>query len=205
MHLIDLTHAFTARMPAYHSDTVPQLKQKVYFEKEGFVDYEMTTGMHIGTHIDGPMHMIPSARKLSEMPIDKFVGNGVLIDARGKDVIDETVLCAVEILQESIVLFMTGWSEKFGAPEYYTNFPRMTRACVDVLIDREVKMVGMDTPSPDDAPFPIHTLFLEKEILLIENLAHLDLLVGAHAFEIYALPVKFETDSALARVIARIL
>lgn len=205
MRCIDLTHTFTARMSVYPGDPAPQLLQKAHLEKEGFVDFEAQTGMHMGTHIDGPMHMIPDARRLSEMPIDKFVGNGILIDARGRDVIDETVLHAVEIPQGSIALVMTGWSEKFGASEYFTNFPRMTRVCVNTLIERGVKMVGLDTPSPDDPPFPLHTLFLEKEILLIENLAHLGLLAGVHAFEIYALPAKFEADSAPARVIARVV
>lgn len=205
MRIIDLTHTFFAGMSVYPEDTAPRLRQKTYLEKEGFVDFEIYMGMHAGTHIDGPMHMISGKSPLSEIPIDAFAGSGVLIDARGKDVIDETLLHAVKIPQESIVLFVTGWSEKFGSSEYYEKFPRMARACADVLIERGVKMVGTDTPSLDDAPFPLHSLFLEKEILLIENLAHLDLLVGACVFEIYALPAKFETDSAPARVIARIV
>lgn len=205
MRYIDLTHAFTARTLVYPGDAAPQMRQKAHLEKDGFVDFEVQTSMHAGTHIDGPMHIVEGGRGLSEIPIERLIGQGVLIDARGRDVIDETVVSAVEIPQGSIVLLMTCWSEKFGSPEYYMDFPRMTRACANVLIERGVKMVGMDTPSPDDAPFPLHKLFLEKEILLIENLTHLDLLVGARAFEIYALPAKFEADSAPARVIARII
>lgn len=205
MRYIDLTHTFTAWMPVYPGDPAPQLQQKARLEKEGFVDFEVQTGMHTGTHIDGQMHMVKGGRMLSEIPIERLIGQGVLVDARGRDVIDETIFRAAEIPQGSIVLLMTGWSEKFGTPEYYTDFPRMTRSCADVLIKRGVKMVGLDMPSHDDAPSPIHKLFLEKEILLIENLAHLELLALAQAFEIYALPAKFEADSAPARVIARVV
>ncbi|HBW74241.1 MAG: Cyclase family protein [Candidatus Magasanikbacteria bacterium GW2011_GWA2_45_39] len=205
MRFIDLTHTFTAKMPIYPGDAVPQLQQIAHIEKDKLADHEVQTGMHVGTHIDGPMHIIEGGRKLSEIPIERFVGQGILIDTRGKSVIDETVVIAAEIPQGSIVLCLTGWSEKFGAAEYYTDFPRMTRGCALALIDHGVKIIGLDTPGPDDSPFPLHKLFLEKEILLIENLTHLDALLGVEAFEIYALPAKFETDSAPARVIARIV
>ncbi|MBI5230301.1 MAG: cyclase family protein [Candidatus Magasanikbacteria bacterium] len=205
MHYIDLTHTFTTRMPVYPGDAVPQLQQIANIEKDKFADHEVRTGMHVGTHIDGPMHMVKGGRKLSEIPIERLIGQDILIDARGKAVIDETVASVVKISQGSIVLCLTGWSEKFGAPEYYTDFPRMTRGCALSFIDHGVKMVGLDTPGPDDSPFPIHKLFLEKEILLIENLTHLNALLGVEAFEVYALPAKFETDSAPTRVIARVI
>ncbi len=43
-----------------------------------------------------------------------------------------------------------------------------------------------------------------SDILIIENLINLERLEAYKNFEIVALPVKFQTDSAAARVVAKI-
>ena len=85
MKYIDLTHTFTASMPTYPGDPIPELKQIADFHNQGYTDWQVTTGMHVGTHIDAPLHMIPGGKRLSEMPIETFFGRGCLIDARPKN------------------------------------------------------------------------------------------------------------------------
>ena len=51
-------------------------------------------------------------------------------------------------------------------------------------------------------PFEVHKIFFQHDTLIVENLTHLEKLVGIKNFTIVALPLKTETDSALARVIA---
>ena len=63
-------------------------------------------------------------------------------------------------------------------------------------------MLGIDFFSPDTYPFKIHKIFLKNHILIIENLTNLEHLLGIKNFTIVALPLKTETDSALARVVA---
>lgn len=48
--------------------------------------------MHVGTHMDAPLHMIGGGKKMDEINPERFIGKGVLIDVRGKDKIDATVL-----------------------------------------------------------------------------------------------------------------
>ena len=204
MKLIDLTHTFGEKMPVYPGDPLPELIQNAHIEKDGYNDYLIKTVMHVGTHIDAPLHMIAGGRKLSEIEIEKFIGNGVLIDARGKKSIEADLLNGITITRDNIVLVMTGSYKKFRDSEYYQSYPEISESFARRLIEFRVKIIGLDTPSPDRPPFAIHKLLLGKEILIIENLTNLEALLDVPKFEIFALPAKFEAEAAPVRVIAKI-
>ncbi|MDO8564457.1 MAG: cyclase family protein [bacterium] len=209
MRIVDLTHTFANTMPVYPGDPEPSLRQFAAVEKEGYCDHTLTTGMHVGTHIDAPMHMIVGGKKMSEIPVEKFSGRGVLIDARGEKELDIDLLhTRFNLRQEAkvepfgdIVLFYTGWGEKFKEENYFTDFPIMTEALAQELVKRNIKMVGMDTASPDKAPYAVHKILLGAEILIIENLTNLESLVGK-TFDVQAFPLKLAADAAPARVVA---
>lgn len=205
MKYIDLTRTFTDTMPVYPGDPIPELVQITDLHKEGYTDYKITTGMHVGTHIDAPLHMLDGGKRIPDISVEKFFGRGCLIDARGKSIVGVEVLDGVSVRNGDIVLIMTGFSEKFGQFDYYTGYPELSEEFANKMIDCGVKIVGIDTPSPDRPPFKVHKLLLGKEILIIENLANLELLLGAAEFEIFALPAKLNTEAAPARVVARII
>lgn len=92
MKLIDLTHEFDDSMPVYPGDTVSQISYCSDIASAGCYVSQVTTGMHTGTHIDGPLHVIEGGISLSEMPLERFIGRGILIDARNKDRIDADLL-----------------------------------------------------------------------------------------------------------------
>jgi arylformamidase len=67
MQLIDLTQTFGSMMPVYPGDPAPELKQITTIETHGFTDHQLTTAMHVGTHMDAPLHMIAGGKKIAEM------------------------------------------------------------------------------------------------------------------------------------------
>ncbi len=204
MKIVDLTHTFTASMPVFPGDSLSSLQENIDTENN-IVHYNVSTGMHVGTHMDGPLHMMPGGRKLSEMPIEKFVANGHLIDARGQSEIGAELLENKNIQKGDCVLFYTGFRQKFREPSFFTDHPDLTEECARKLIELGVKFIGLDAPSPDKAPYGIHRILLNEEILIIEAMDNLSELVGVEKFEVVALPVKFEADSAPVRVVARLL
>jgi len=106
--------------------------------------------------------------------------------------------------KDDIVFVITGFSKKYREAEYYEKFPEIGEDFASKAIELGVKIVGMDTPSPDRPPFKVHKLLLGKEILIIENLTNLESLVGVKDFEVFALPAKLHTEAAPVRVIAKI-
>src|SRR3989338_1949040 len=104
MHLIDLTHTFTDNMPVYPGDPLPKLHQITTLEKDGYNDHELTSVMHVGTHMDAPLHMIKDGKTMNQISVDHFFGKGVLLDARGKEKIEPELLTGKTIEPSSIVL-----------------------------------------------------------------------------------------------------
>jgi len=203
MKLFDLTHTFDDSMPVYPGDPA----SKIYFLNNmagaGYSVSQITTGMHTGTHIDGPLHVIEGGMPLSEMPVERFIGRGVLIDARSKKSIDSDLLADVPLRKKDIVLVLTGCSAVFRAPSYYSDYPLVTARFAEALVKAGVNMLGLDTPGPDGPPFAIHRLLLAAQVLIIENLTNLETLLDIPEFEVFALPTRFRAEAAPARVIAR--
>jgi len=166
--------------------------------------FEVTTGMHVGTHLDAPLHMIPGGRSLPEIPPEKFFGRGVLIDAREKSQITVDLLTGTELQPGDAVLLHTGFSRHFREARYYQDFPTIAEDFAAALVAARIHLLGLDTPSPDRAPYPIHRQLLSAEIVIAENLTRLDRLLGIANFEVIALPVKFKAEAAPARVVARV-
>lgn len=196
---IDLTHEFTSQMPVFPGDPPAQLS--VHSQS----DFFLKTGMHVGTHIDAPLHMIENGKRICDFPISHFIGGGQFIDARGAQSIDAPLLKRTRLGRGHILLIFTAWDAHFHSANYYENFPEITEAFARQAIARGVKMIGMDTPSPDRAPYSIHKLLLSRNILIIENVTNLKALARLKNFEVAALPLKIEAEASPARVIARVL
>lgn len=203
MKYIDLSHPFQERMPVYPGDPAASLTQVACIEQDGYTNHLIHTGMHVGTHMDAPLHMIAGGKKISDYAIDHFFGRGQLIDAREKP-LNTDLLKGQDIQAGDILLFWTACAENYGQPDYYTNFPRMTEDLAWQIVELGVKIVGLDTPGPDDSPHPIHKILLGHDVLLIENLVHLEQLAGHPAFSVVALPAKWVADAAPVRVVAKL-
>jgi len=200
-HVIDLTHTITPNTPVHPYDEQMVLKQIRILQENKYCDYQLTTGMHVGTHIDGPAHQIAGGLSLAQFPPNNFIKPGVLLDARNKN-LDVALLENTQINPGDIVLILTLHDKKFGSEEYFADYPAITPSLAQKLIAQKITMVGVDAPSPDYYPFPIHKMFLKENILIIENLTGLEQLIDINHFFVAALPLKIEADSAPARVVA---
>lgn len=202
-HFIDLTHTFTNDMPVYPGDPCSKLYQSADIKKDGFTDHRIESCMHVGTHMDAPLHMVEGGMVISDFPADKFQGRGVLIDARNAMSIDASFLNQIDVQEGDIVLVRTDWSKKYRTEDYYREWPIFTSDFAKNLVQMKVALVGMDTPGPDmDANFPVHKILLPNNVLIIENLTNLEALSGIKDFRIHAYPAKYQADAAPVRVVA---
>ena len=204
MKLIDLSHPVDAQTPVYPGDPHPRLECLVEMPAAEYTAYEITAGTHVGTHLDAPRHMLALGAFADEIPVERLCGRGVLVDARGLPAIDVPLLEGIILQPGDIVVVLTGHSAVYHEPGYFERYPLVTEAFALNLLAAHVAVLGLDTPSPDHAPFAIHKLLLGGGTLIVENLAHVDRLLDLPRFEIYALPVRYHADAAPVRVIARV-
>ena len=201
---LDLSHEISHEMPVYPGDIPVALLQQASLQEEGHTNFLLSTGMHSGTHLDGPMHLTNSLIRMAEIPLERLAGIGFLVNVVGQSVIDLPE-SAFEALQPgAIVLFYTGFDRFYSQENYYHAYPEMSESTAHILVKKRVKMVGMDSPSPDYAPFRIHEILLGNQILILENLTNLSALLPYREFELLAFPLKIKADSSPVRVVARI-
>lgn len=202
--IIDLTHIIHDGMPVFPEHIETTLVQSSHFQSDGYNNHQLSINMHAGTHIDGPMHLLDIQKYMTETSVEQFVGDGVLLDVTGAAVVDYKEEYETRIHEGQIVILHTGHGDFYGQPYYFSDYPVLTADFVDLLIRKKVKMIGLDTPSPDRYPFSIHKSLFGSNIFIIENLANVKRLIGIQAFEIIALPLLIQADSSIARVIARV-
>src|ERR671937_477693 len=84
MRLLDLTQDFSVHTPAFASYPGPAIKwiKRLAFERAG--GQEMTTTLHVSTHLDAPAHFLSGGKFIGDLPLDFLVGPACVVD------VDET-------------------------------------------------------------------------------------------------------------------
>lgn len=201
---IDLSYEIEHQMAVYPGDDELKLYRHRFLNRDYYNDTKLETGMHVGTHIDAPSHLLNKDRFICDYPVEKFIGNGCLLDVRNEEIIKLKDEYLDKVQEGDIVLLYTGYDEFFGTDKYFENHPVVDEKLAQFFVDRGVKLIGIDMPSPDQYPFKVHYKLLENDILIIENLRNLKKLEGVKRFEVMAFPLNIRAEASLTRVVARI-
>lgn len=148
------------------------------------------------------MHLTDRETFISQIPLDRFTGTGCLLDVRNEKVIGFKQEYVDLINKNDIVILFTNHSEYYGTKEYYTNHPVISEELADFLARKNIKMLGIDMPSPDMYPFEIHKKMFKNDILVMENLTNLTELLNIDKFEVMAFPLKIEAEASIVRAVA---
>jgi len=209
MKIIDLSHTINTAMSFYPGAHIPVVKRIHHVADDGFNELELHLSTHSGTHLDCPFHMDQHGLKLDELPLSMFTGPAFVIDCSTCDRrIERGHLLPHqhEIERCQFVLLHTGWSAKWGHPDYLKDYPVLTQDAAEWLCRFNLNGIGMDTISPDEvgsSDFPIHKLILGHKHIIIENMNNLDKLIGINHFRLYALPLPLNNaDGSPIRAIA---
>jgi arylformamidase len=163
----------------------------------------ITMGSHTGTHVDAPHHFIDEGPRLGQVALDRMVGEALVADLRGRTVIDAAALADVETRPGDILLCRTDNSERWAAPEFQRDFVYVSEDAAEVMLDRQVRAVGLDYLSIEcfgSSDFPVHHRLLGAGVFIIEGL---DLRQAAPGrYVLVCLPLKFpDLDGAPARAV----
>jgi len=139
----------------------------------------ITTSNHVVTHMDGEIHFHASGRSIGHVPMNEWVGQGVVVDI-SNDVDDyglytpDTLTKTADIRKGDILIINTGyhkyaWDQK-GSDEirYFVKHPGPGPGFHKWAIDMKFKWIGVDCGSADH---PMNTiirkwhpdLFIEAE------------------------------------------
>jgi len=204
MKIIDISHVIDNDTPIYPGGYKTMLSKYRSIEKDYYNSCLLQTCLHVGTHIDIPMHLINDERTMVDFPVDRFIGRGVLLDVRGENTIMMKPEYENIILKGNIVLLYTGFDKCYRENKYFTEHPTVDDEFSKFLLSKNIKMLGMDMPAPDYPPFKTHKNLLSGGIFILENLTNLQNMVGIEKFEVIALPLKISAEASLVRAVCKI-
>lgn len=195
MEIIDVTVPIRTGMVTYPGDPEVRL-ERVSSIPEGAVANltRIDMGAHSGTHVDAPVHFIEGALGTEQLPLDALLGQCVVVETSGLTEAD-----VAQAPQGAVrVLFKTPNSELWSRDEFPDHFARLDGAGARVLLERAVRVVGVDYLSVGDEE--AHRLLLEAGVVPIEGLD----LRGVEPGEYFLVcaPLKLVgSDGAPARVL----
>lgn len=211
MKIIDLTHIISEDMPVYPGTEPPRLMEANTYEKDGFKETLLHMYSHTGTHMDAPAHLFSECKSLDKLPIEQYVGKAIVIDctdikAGEMIALDHLAQAGSKLDMAEFLLFNTGWSKKWGTPEYFGEFPVISYEVADWIIEKKIKGIGVDVISIDpmaEEHLPRHQCILKtNNTVIVENLTNLEK-IGTDICTVCFLPLKtIDADGSPIRAIA---
>lgn len=191
-NIIDLTHKVHTDIPTWDMTCGYFIKtMRDYHNCPGkfkFRSQALDIRASAGTHIDSPAHCFEGARDVSEINIDELICPCVVIDVSQKANQNERYKVSIEDIEnfennhgkikpKTFVLFYTGWSRFWDEPNCYHNnlvFPSISAEVAEILLDRQIVGIGIDTLSPDcdEKGSFVHKILLGSDKYIIENVAN---------------------------------
>ncbi len=229
MRIVDLSMTVEEcdSAPFAPDETYFKLKPYINWDEKGFVSNFVEMTVHAGTHIDSPHHFFRDKPSIERLPLEPLIGNGVVLDLTFKGsanarITPEDLDRAEQALTEKgvaieaggILLLRTDWPKGHTTtdPKWWNDSPCLTKEAAQWLVKKKPAVIGFDFAQEEKGSdyktadeiltsgMRVHKIILPNVTCQIENLINLDQ-IGPTA-KIIALPAKWKTESAPARVIA---
>ncbi len=201
MKPIDLTLTISQSIPTFPGSPKPQFIVWSTLKEDGYNLELLFLSSHTGTHLDAPYHFVKNGAKIHQIPLDRLLGNGILIKIKkGKNkAISKNDLISFErkngnIPKHSSVFFHTEWQKNLKSDYYFTDNPGLSESATKYLISKKINLVGIDSPSIDlgkDKTFSVHKILAKNNILIVENLSNLNK-ISSKQFDFIILPLKLK-------------
>ncbi len=211
--VIDLTMVISSDTRVYPGSPQPSVGRYKTHQEQGVQVTRLDMSVHAGTHMDAPRHFFPEGVSIDQLPLDKLMGEAVLLDlgylAPGSRIeLPELKPFAEKIRPGDIVTIYTAYEKCLDDEKYCFLAPEAAQR----LVDRGIKCLGMDSPSVDPLnrtggtagrqTHPAHHVLLGAGIPIVEGLVNLKALPEGR-FHFCCLPLSIAGgDGSPARAVA---
>lgn len=201
-NIIDISPLVSPKTAVFPGDT-PFSRNVVLDMSEGkpFTLSSVTTTVHIGSHADAPVHYHPQGQDISVRTLLPYFGECQVLEVPLQKRLEIKPHHLKEEIKTKRILFKTLSHETTDVWE--NNFSAFTPELIHFLADKDVTLLGIDTPSVDLADAKIlntHHAVYERNISLLEGLVLKDVPPGLYFLT--ALPLRWQgCDASPVRAI----
>ena len=160
--MVDLTHELSMHTPGWVGYPGGKLYYTQTLQTAGVVSQRIETSLHVGTHLDAPMHMVPPVEggDIASIPLGRLVRQGVIVDISDSvgpwdEIKPHHITDKIEVLPGDILIYHTGFAKHYlgGAEEDLTHYmcrhPGGGRELAEWIVEMDLAWTGMDTGSGD--------------------------------------------------------
>jgi kynurenine formamidase len=202
--LVDLSHVIVEGMTTYKNFPGPhicdfwerQASAEFYDDGSSFQIGRIDMIANTGTYLDAPFHRFAEGSDIAGLELDQLAAlpglvvrqpweSGIMVDAARFESLD---------VDGKAVLVHTGWDRHWRTDAYFDDHPFLTAEAAQLLVNRGVRLVGIDSYNIDDTRTksrPVHTSLLADGILICEHMTNLGALPD-EGFSFTAVPPKIE-------------
>lgn len=176
MKVLDLSQDFSSHTPAFAGYDGPAIKwiKRLAFDRAG--GQEITSTLHVGTHLDAPAHFLSGGKFIADLPLDFLVGPACVVDLERMGIGDYDIYgpehferwegeTGIEIRRGDILVIHTGyhrhypenWADRSAVDEtrYFIRHPGPTREFAEWVLERGIRWLAVDAGSGDH---PMNTI-----------------------------------------------
>ncbi|MCI0574552.1 MAG: cyclase family protein [Myxococcaceae bacterium] len=169
----DISPPLSPRTAVFPGDTHFAREVALHFDAgDNLVLSSICSTLHVGAHVDAPLHYHPDGESIDTRPLDLYYGDCQVLSVqlpRGERIRPQH-LGEKDILAPRVLL-RTG---SFPNPEKWNgDFNALSSELVEHLSDRGVLLVGLDTPSVDPAEDKVlesHNAVYRRNMALLEGI-----------------------------------
>lgn len=203
--LVDLTLPLNSKTITWTGRCGFHCENALDYKEHGLRVQKLRMHAGMGTHMDAPSHFFEQGRQIADIPLENCFAKLYVLSLEGEMELSADHILAFEKEQGKIekgafFCFNSGWMAKISDSQSYLNrseegrliFPGFLPSAAEILLERKVVGIGIDTPSPDGAnqtTFPVHHLILGAGCYIIENVFNLPLCPSKDSY-IISLPLR---------------
>ena len=168
----------------------------------------LACGVHVGTHVDAPVHFVEGGAAVERLPLDVLIGPALVVELPDVHAIRPDDLESLNLPKATTrLLFKTRNSLLWAAghQEFREDFVALTPDAARWTVQQGLRLVGVDYLSVQrfHDPEPLtHRILLEAGVVIVEGLNLHEIEPGAYEFT--CLPMKLVgSDGAPARAVLR--
>ncbi|WP_260923606.1 cyclase family protein [Novosphingobium sp. 9] len=169
--------------------------------KASYETHMMMFPEHCGTHLDAPRHFHEPGLAIDELPLERLMLPGLLLDLTHKKAGEPISIADFEAAEvkaggrigpDVACVCWTGVDKVWGQADMGRNRPHVPTETAQWLVDRGMTMfatdlIGMD--DPEEWWDPTHQIWLSNNVCMVQQLTRLEELAGEQ-FLIQAFPIK---------------
>lgn len=175
-----------------------------------YILQEVKMGSHVGTHIEFPYHHLKNGKSAADYPLDRMVGDAVLLDfshkKKDEEITKQEILdLGADIRNGDILVIRTDMDKLWNTAKAHDR-PVLSIEATEYLVNEvgihciATDATGLEVRGRDDQP--VHEILFHNDVAMVESLKDLDK-IKSERFKMIMLPLMIEgMDSCPIRAIA---